>query len=223
MTPGVKVCGVGDAAIIRLAARLGARYLGFNFFPPSPRFLTPAAAAGLAAGVPAGIERVAVLVDPDDAFLDALLAAVDLDILQLHGSETPERVAAIRARTGRKVMKALKVATAADVAVARHFLPAADLIMFDAKPPEEALLPGGNGVSFDWGLLAGLRLDRPWALAGGLDADNIEAATRLARPPIIDVSSGVESRPGVKDPVLLERFLVAARRLGRDLAVEERQ
>lgn len=222
MTPGVKVCGVGDAAIIRLAARLGARYLGFNFFPPSPRFLTPAAAAGLAAGVPAGIERVAVPSIPTMRLWTRCWPP---------STSTSSSCTAARRRSGwrrsgrgpRKVMKALKVATAADVAVASAFSPAADLIMFDAKPPEEALLPGGNGVSFDWGLLAGLwcpigrgpgRRARRGQYRGGDAAGTAAHHRRLER--------GGEPAGG-HDPVLLERFLVAARRLGQDLAVEERQ
>ena len=215
MELAVKICGVSDPRTVESAAALGARYLGFVFFPPSPRALSLDAAAALTDAVPPGIERVGVMVDPDDAMLDALLARVRLDILQLHGHETPARLAEVRARTGCKVMRAFRVAEAADVAAARDYAEAADLFLFDAKPRPDAVVPGGGGLSFDWGLLDGVAPGRPWALAGGLTPDNLAAAVRRTRAPIVDVSSGIESRPGVKDPLLLRRFLEEADRLRR--------
>ena len=213
----VKVCGLTDATAIQTAARHGARYGGFVFYPPSPRSLALDRAAELAAAVPAGIDRVGVTVDPDDGLLDALLARVPLDVIQLHGREDPARVAAVRARTGRRVMKALRLAEAADLAPVRAYAEAADLLLFDAKPAARpGLLPGGNGLSFDWRLLEGVRLTKPWALAGGLGPDNLAAAVECLHPPIVDVSSGIESRPGVKDPARLEAFLREAHRLASE-------
>jgi phosphoribosylanthranilate isomerase len=215
MDLAVKICGVTDPGTVEIAAALGASYLGFVFFPPSPRALSLDQAATLTAAVPEGIARVGVMVDPDDAMLAALLARVNLDILQLHGHETPERLAEIRERTGCRVMKALRVAEAADVAAAGAFAEVADLFLFDAKPRPGAPIPGGSGLSFDWELLRGVAPGRPWALAGGLTADNLAEAVTRTRAPIVDVSSGIESRPGVKDPLLLRRFLEEADRLRR--------
>jgi len=207
----VKICGLTDAAALGAAAEGGARYLGFVFYPPSPRSLRPDQAATLAKAAPPGRIKVGVLVDPDDAFLDRLLAQVPLDALQLHGSESPERVAAIRARTGRTVIKALRVADAADLAPIAAHAAVADLLLFDAKPPREpGRLPGGNGLCFDWTLLQGLDLDIPWLLSGGLSAANLGAAVALCGAHAVDVSSGVERSPGVKDPAKVRRFLEVA-------------
>jgi phosphoribosylanthranilate isomerase len=218
MALAVKVCGLSEPAAVAAAVRGGARHVGFVFYPPSPRSVTPARAAALAAAVPAGVTTVGVLVDPDDAFLDALLAAVPLGVLQLHGRETPARVAAVRARTGRPVMKALKVADAADLAPVRDYAGVADLLMFDAKAPAlPGMLPGGNGLSFDWRLLRGLDSGgRPWFLSGGLDASNLADAVAASGAATVDVSSGVESRPGVKDLGRLTAFLRAAAMLDSD-------
>lgn len=209
----VKICGIRDAATLALAIQGGADYVGFVFFPPSPRAIDLFAAAELVRQVPDGVSSVAVLVDPDDRELDGLLAHVPVDILQLHGHETPERAAHIRERTGCRVMKALRVLDRDDLALAAGFADAADLLMLDAKPRPGAVLPGGNGEAFDWSILAGFKPPLPWALAGGLNAQNIAAAVRDARPDIIDVSSGVESAPGVKDPARLQAFLAAAAQL----------
>jgi phosphoribosylanthranilate isomerase len=211
----VKVCGLTDARSLAAAVEGGARWLGFIFYPPSPRALTPRQAADLAAKAPVGCTRVGVLVDPDDALVDEILRKVPLDCLQLHGAETPVRVAAIRARTGRTVMKALNIAQASDLAAIPGYAAVADLLLFDAKPPPDPeLLPGGNGLSFDWRLLQGLEVERPWLLSGGLSADNLAAAVELCAARAVDVSSGVERRPGQKDPAKIRRFLEVAATLG---------
>jgi phosphoribosylanthranilate isomerase len=211
----VKVCGLTDARSLAAAALGGARWLGFIFYPPSPRALSPRQAAGLAVKAPAACIKVGVLVDPDDALLDEILGAVPLDCLQLHGAETPARVAAIKARTGRTVIKALKIAQRADLAVIPGYAAVADMLLFDAKPPPDpGMLPGGNGLCFDWRLLQGLEVERPWLLSGGLSADNLAAAVTLCAARAVDVSSGVEQRPGEKDPVRIKRFLEVAAGLG---------
>ena len=189
---------------------MGAAYLGFVFFLPSPRAVSPAEAAALAARAPAGVATVGLFVDPSDEALDATLAAVPLDVIQLHGREAPARVAAIRARHGLPVMKALGVREAADLDVLPALEAVADQILIDAKPPSGAALPGGNGAAFDWRLLAGRAPRRPWMLAGGLSATNAAEAARLTGARQLDVSSGVESSPGVKDPALIAAFLAAA-------------
>jgi phosphoribosylanthranilate isomerase len=215
MAVEVKVCGLTDARSLAAAVEGGARWLGFIFYPPSPRALSPRLAADLAVRAPAGCTRVGVLVDPDDALLDQILRDVPLDCLQLHGTETPARVAAIKARTGRAVIKALKVAQASDLAAIPGYAEVADLLLFDAKPPPDpALLPGGNGLSFDWRLLQGLEVERPWLLSGGLSEGNLAAAVELCAARAVDVSSGVERRPGQKDPAKIKRFLEIAATLG---------
>ena len=211
----VKVCGLTDAAAVAAAARGGARYLGFVFYPPSPRSLVPERAAGLAGQVPRDRLKVGVVVDLDDAEIEGILSEVPLDVLQLHGAETPARVAAIKAKTGRIVIKALKIADAADLAPVAAYAAVADLLLFDAKPaPAPGRLPGGNGESFDWQLLKDLDIARPWLLSGGLSFENLETAVRLSGARGVDVSSGVEDRPGHKDPVKVRRFLEVAATLG---------
>jgi phosphoribosylanthranilate isomerase len=209
----VKVCGLDAPDSVAMAVVEGAAMLGFVFYPPSPRNLAPAEAGRLVASVPSGIDRVGLFVDPTDAEIGAVLAAAPLDLIQLHGSETVERVRKVRATFKRPVIKAIKVETAADIDAAAAFDGVADWLLFDAKPPKTLVnaLPGGNRVSFDWRLLKGRRFKRPWLLAGGLDADNLAEAVRLSGAPAIDVSSGIESRPGVKDPALIKAFLTAAR------------
>lgn len=206
----VKICGLRDAATMDAAIAAGASYLGFVFFPKSPRNVSIAEAATLAAAVPAGIAKTALVVDADDATLDAILAEVPLDVLQLHGTETPERVVALRARYGLPVMKAVGVADATDLAALETYGKVADQLLVDAKPPKEANLPGGNGLSFDWQLIAGRRWPVPWMLAGGLTPDNVAEAIRLTGAAQVDVSSGVESAPGVKDADLIAAFCAAA-------------
>ncbi len=209
----VKVCGLTDASALAAAAAGGARYLGFVFYPPSPRSLSPERAAGLAKQAPAGCRTVGVLVDPSDAELGELLGLVPLDALQLHGAETPARVATIKATTGRTVIKALKIAGRGDLAAVQAYAEVADLLLFDAKPLR-APLPGGNGETFDWELLKGLEATRPWLLSGGLSAANLETAVRVSGARAVDVSSGVEDRPGHKDPARIRRFLEVAAMLG---------
>ncbi len=207
MAVAVKICGITDAAALAAAVEGGASYLGFVFYPPSPRALGAEQAGALAGRTPAPCQRVGVFVDPDDDLLDRTLAQVPLEALQLHGGESPERVRAIKVRTGRAVIKALKVADACDLAPVAAYAAVADLLLFDAKPPSEpGRLPGGNGLCFDWRLLRDLRVGCPWLLSGGLSAGNLEAAVTLCRAPAVDVSSGVERRPGIKDPAKIRQF-----------------
>lgn len=206
----VKICGVITADAVRDAAKAGARYLGFNFYPPSPRYLSPDKARALMLGVPEGVAKVALVVDPEDAALDALLAQVPADFVQLHGHESPARVAEIRARYGLPVIKAVGIADAGDLALLDSYSPVCDQILVDAKPPKDAELPGGNGLAFDWRLLQGRRWSRPWLLAGGLRPETVADAVRLTGAQQLDVSSGVESAPGVKDAGLMRVFIAAA-------------
>ena len=205
----IKFCGLRTAQDVSAAVAAGAAYVGFVFFPRSPRNLTAEEAAPLAEAVPAGVIRVGLMVDPDDAMLDRITARVPLDMIQLHGRETPERVAAIRARTGLKVMKAVGIRDRADLDRAGTYRRSADMLLLDAKAPEGAALPGGNGLAFDWRLLQGLDWDTPWMLAGGLRPENVAEAIRLTGAPAVDVSSGVESAPGVKSAALIAAFAAA--------------
>lgn len=193
-----------------MAAAAGARWLGFVFFPRSPRHVSAERAAALAVEVPVGLMRVGLFVNPDDALLDRTLAQVPLDMIQLHGGESPSRVAEVRARTGLPVMKAIGVADPGDLDAIWDYGLVADQLLIDAKPPRDASLPGGNGLAFDWRLLVGRRFLKPWMLAGGLTAQNVAEAVRLTRAPAVDVSSGVESAPGVKDAGMMRAFVAAA-------------
>jgi phosphoribosylanthranilate isomerase len=208
----VKICGVNDRESFRIAVDAGADLVGFVFFPSSPRAVSPAQAAELSALVAGGPERVGLFVDADDTAIEAVLGVLPLDVLQLHGAETPERVADLRARFGRKVMKAVGVATRAEAedAVARYG-GVADMLMFDAKPPPGATRPGGNAVAIDWSLLHGLAVPVPWLLAGGLTPGNVARAIAESGAPGVDVSSGVERARGVKDAALIRAFIAAAR------------
>lgn len=206
----VKICGLRTAADVVAAAAAGAAYAGFVFFPKSPRHLTVEAARALALGAPEGLCKVALTVDADDATLDAIVGAVPLDMLQLHGREAPERVAEVKARYGLPVMKAIGVADEGDLAGLLEMSLAADQLLIDAKPPKGAALPGGNGLAFDWRLLVGRKWLRPWMLAGGLTPENVAQAVRLTGARQVDVSSGVESAPGVKDPARIAAFVQAA-------------
>lgn len=208
----VKICGLTDPQQLRVAVEAGARYVGFVFFAKSPRHLTVDRAVELVVSVPVGVAKVALVVNPTDADLDAITAAVPLDMLQLHGKESPARVTEVKARYGLPVMKAIGVAEAADLAQIDLYSDVADQLLIDAKPPSGADLPGGNGLAFDWRLLAGRKYWRkPWMLAGGLTPDNVGEAIRLTGARQVDVSSGVESAPGVKDAGLIRGFLAAAR------------
>ncbi len=195
---------------MRAAVDAGARYVGFVFFAASPRNVSATRAAQLAALVPPGVAKVGLVVNADDKTLDDILSAVPLDILQLHGSETPERVAAVKARFGLPVMKAVGVGDAGDLPNLDRYFGVADQVLVDAKPPKGATLPGGNGLAFDWNLIAGRRWPVPWMLAGGLTPDNVAAAVRLTGTRQVDVSSGVESSPGVKDADKIRALVSAA-------------
>lgn len=206
----VKICGLRDPSDVAASAKAGARYVGFVFFPKSPRHLEISQAATLAAHVPMGICKVALTVNADDAMLDALTAAVPLDMLQLHGSETVERVAEVKARYGLPVMKAIGVGERADLAQLDAYAGVADQLLVDAKPPKGADLPGGNGLAFDWTLLERRVWRCPWMLAGGLTPRNVAEAIQRTGARQVDVSSGVESSTGVKDAGLIHALVEAA-------------
>lgn len=207
----VKICGLTDKLALSAACKGGARYVGFVFFPKSPRHVTIEQAAELALSVPEGVCKVALVVDPDDALLDNITDRVPIDMLQLHGKEPPDRVAEIKARYGLPVMKAVGISDVEDLPQINKYSRVADQLLIDAKPPKSAELPGGNGLSFDWRLLEQRRWAVPWMLAGGLTAANVGEAARLTGAQQVDVSSGVESETGVKDADLVEAFLRAAR------------
>lgn len=211
MTLDIKICGLSTPEAIRAAVDGGASHVGFIFFAKSPRNIAPAHARELKKVVDGRAKTVAVVVDADDAFLDEIVAELSPDIVQLHGKETPERVAEVKARYGRPVMKAFSISEAADLAKIEPFRGVADRFLFDAKPPKGSELPGGNGVSFDWRLLPALDPGIDYMLSGGLNAANIGDALRLSNPPGIDISSGVESAPGIKDTALIEEFFKAVR------------
>lgn len=209
-----KICGVSDRAAIDASVAGGARYVGFVFFPRSPRHVTPVQAGELSALLPEGVVPVALAVDPDDDLIAEIDARAGVTMIQLHGSETPDRVAEIKLRTGKQVMKAIKVSEAADFDAAAAYHDVADMLLFDAKPPPEMAnaLPGGNAVSFDWTLLAGRDWPLPWMLSGGLDPENVAEAIRVSGASAVDVSSGVESAPGIKDTARIAAFLEAVNR-----------
>ncbi len=206
----VKICGLTEARHVTAAVEAGARYVGFVFFPKSPRNVDVATAATLAADVPPGVAKVALVVDADDAALDEIAARVLIDMWQLHGKESPERVAEIRARFGLPVMKAVGVADEGDLAALAVYARVADQLLVDAKPPKGAEVPGGQGVAFDWRLIAGRGWAKPWMLAGGLTAQNVGLAIGLTGARQVDVSSGVETAPGHKDADLIRAFIAAA-------------
>jgi phosphoribosylanthranilate isomerase len=207
MKIAIKFCGLSRAEDVAVAAECGARYVGFVFFPKSPRNVSLDTARTLALEAPPGLAKVALTVDADDAALDELLESVPLDMLQLHGAESPERVAEVRARYGLPVMKAVGVANEEDLAAIDVYSEVADQLLIDAKPTEETVLPGGNGLSFDWRLLAGRKYwTKPWMLAGGLTAQNVGEAVRLTGARQVDVSSGVEGERGVKDAERMSAF-----------------
>ncbi|RWN35097.1 MAG: phosphoribosylanthranilate isomerase [Mesorhizobium sp.] len=211
MALDIKICGLKTDAAMAAALAGGASHVGFIFFAKSPRYVEPAEAGRLREAARGKATAVAVTVDASDAFLDEIVAQMQPDMLQLHGAETPERVAEVKARYGLPVMKALPLSEAADLERIKPFIGISDRFLFDAKPPKGSELPGGNGVAFDWRILAGLDGGVDYMLSGGLNAANIGDALRLADPPGIDISSGVESAPGVKDPALIEQFFRAVR------------
>ena len=211
MSAVVKICGLSNETGVRAVSQAGAEYAGFVYFERSPRHVTPMRAAVLKKGLSPQIKTVSVLVDPDDGVMREIKSIFAPDFLQLHGSESPQRVAEIKKIFSIKVIKAVKVSSAADIAAASAFYDVADMLMFDATPPKDALLPGGNGAAFDWSLLAGKTFPLPWFLSGGLDARNVRSAIRQSGATMVDVSSGVESSPGVKDPERIAQFVKAAK------------
>lgn len=206
-----KICGLSDTEGMDAALTGGARYVGFVFFPKSPRHLSVEKAASLAIPARGRADTVAVTVDADDDLLGAIARTLQPDWIQLHGAETPARAAAVRRYAGKGVIRAFGVARAADLTAIDAYTEAADAFLFDAKAPPEAALPGGNGAAFDWRILAGRSFARPWFLSGGLDADNVAEAIATSAARMVDVSSGVERAPGVKDPLRIEAFLAAAK------------
>ena len=207
----VKICGLSESEHVTAAVEAGAKYVGFVFFPNSPRNVSLEQARALALDVPAGVAKVALVVNADDAFLDQLTSTVPIDILQLHGQESPERVSEIKARYGLPVMKAVGVGDASDLPKLDAYGVVADQILVDTKPPKGGDRPGGNGETFDWTLIAGRRWPVPWMLAGGLTPDNVAEAVRVTGARQVDLSSAVETAPGQKDSGLIRGFLSATK------------
>ncbi|CAN5282621.1 phosphoribosylanthranilate isomerase [soil metagenome] len=208
-----KICGLSTPEAVRAALDAGASHIGFVFFAKSPRNVSPELAARLAEPARGRVKITAVMVDPDDAALESVMATLKPDLIQLHGRESPARTGEVRARTGAGVIKALAISTAHDLDAAKAYETVTDHLMFDAKPPAGSDLPGGVGAKFDWTLLQGRRFEKPWFLAGGLDRWNVAEALEASRAPLVDVSSGVERGPGVKDAALITAFLEAVRRV----------
>ncbi len=210
-----KICGINDPIALATACEAGAAYLGFNFYPPSPRALTPAEAAELTVRVPTGICKVGLFVDPTDRELDAALRVNEFDLIQLHGSESIERCKEIKDHFAIEIMKVIKIASREDLDTGHDYEAAVDLLLFDTKAPKEMkdALPGGNGLTFDWNLLRNRNWPVPWMLAGGLHSSNVAEAVNLSGAAIVDVSSGVENQPGDKDPAKIKAFLDALKGL----------
>jgi len=215
MSVDVKICGLSTPETVDAAVEAGADLVGFVFFAPSPRNIPIAEAAALTARVPAGVRKVALSVDADDTLLAEIVAGAGMDILQLHGQETPERVREVREMFGLPVIKAIAIAGPEDVAWARRYEPVVDILMFDAKPPKDATRPGGNALAFDWTLLSDQSWSKPWILAGGLTPDTVAEAIRVSGAPMVDVSSGVEDGSGGKSVAKIRAFLTAAKTRGR--------
>ncbi|WP_295530311.1 phosphoribosylanthranilate isomerase [Novosphingobium sp. Chol11] len=209
--PEIKICGLTDPAALDAAIAARAEYVGFVFFPPSPRHLKLADAAALGARAAGRTKRVGLFVDASDAAIGEAVLAAGLDAIQLHGSEDPARAATLRAAFEVPVWKALAVSSRDDVSRADSYTGAADLVLFDAKPPKGSTIPGGLGLAFDWSLVTGFRGAIAWGLAGGLGPDNVAEAVRVSGAPLVDVSSGVESAPGIKDAGMIAAFCKAAR------------
>ncbi|MFW2587943.1 phosphoribosylanthranilate isomerase [Sagittula sp. SSi028] len=207
----VKICGITRAEDIESLTRSGAAYVGFNFFPKSPRYVSADQARELALLCQPGLAKVALVVDPDDDLLDEITAKVPLDFIQLHGKETPQRVSEVRARYGLPVIKAVGLATEEDLEKIDTFMAIADQLLIDAKPPKDAILPGGNGLPFDWRLIAGRRWPKPWLLAGGLTEANVAQAIAMTGANQVDLASAVESAPGIKDAAKIDAFVRAAK------------
>ena len=207
----VKICGLATVDDVRACADAGANYMGLVFFEKSPRNITLPAAREMALAAPLGLAKVALVVNPSDAELNAITASVPLDMVQLHGRETPERVAEVKARYGLPVMKAVGIADEDDLPKLESYFGVADQILVDAKPPKGGELPGGNGLSFDWRLIAGRRWPCPWMLAGGLTPENVAEAVKMTGTKQVDVSSGVEDAPGQKNAELIQKFVQSSR------------
>ncbi len=205
-----KICGLTTSETVSAAVEAGAAYIGFNFFPKSPRYVTVERAREIAREVPEGVGKVGLVVDPDNDTLDKITEQVPLDFIQLHGHEAPDRVAEIRNRYGLPVIKAVGIRDAGDLDALDIYEAVADQVLVDAKPPKDAILSGGNGLPFDWELIAGRHWDKPWLLAGGLTVENVAEAIARTGARQVDLSSGVETAPGVKDPALIRAFLDAA-------------
>ncbi|MGR3838152.1 MAG: phosphoribosylanthranilate isomerase [Cognatishimia sp.] len=211
MDTKVKICGLTTPDSIAAAAAAGVTYVGYNFFAKSPRYADPDLARSLALETPVGVAKVGLVVNADDAFLDHLTSKVPLDMIQLHGGESPERVAEVRARYGLPVIKAIGIATSEDTKQIDVYGQVADMLLVDAKAPKDAVLPGGNGLPFDWQLVNRKFWPKPWMLAGGLTAQNVGLAVQMTGARQVDTASGVESAPGVKDAKLMAEFIQAAR------------
>ncbi|MEN8837933.1 MAG: phosphoribosylanthranilate isomerase [Celeribacter marinus] len=211
MDTRVKICGLTTSDAVAASVEAGAQYLGFVFFPKSPRNVDIATARALALDVPMGVAKVALVVDPSDEALERLTGEVPIDMIQLHGKESLERVTEVRTRFGLPVMKAVGVSGPADLQALNAYGMVADQLLVDAKPPQGADLPGGNGVSFDWRLVSKRGWNAPWMLAGGLTQENVVQAIQMTGAKQIDLSSGVESAPGVKDPAKIQAFMKALR------------
>ena len=211
MPTAIKICGISSVEPLDAAIEARADYIGLVFFPPSPRHVDAHAASALAMRAGARIGRVGLFVDADDGLIAEGIASGRLDAVQLHGEETPKRVAEVKGRFNLPVWKAISVASAGDVAAAETYRDVADLLLFDAKTPKDAALPGGMGLSFDWSLLDGWKGRPGWGLAGGLRVDNVAEAIVRTHAPLVDTSSGVESAPGVKDAGLISQFCRVAR------------
>jgi phosphoribosylanthranilate isomerase len=207
MSVNAKICGITTKEAIESAIKGGAYFVGFVFFPKSPRYVTPEKAAELAENLPPGIKKVAVMVDPTDDEIESVFEYITPDYLQLHGAETPERVREIRATFSVPVIKAIKVRSSDDVALWGAFSKVADMLLFDARAPESSPLPGGNGLVFDWTLIKNRKFTIPWMLSGGLNSENLKHAIELTGARMVDASSSLENQPGIKDPKLVREFL----------------
>jgi len=215
MTVSAKICGLNTPESVAAAVSGGADFIGIVFYPPSPRYVPPEQAADLIRALPSSVTSVGLFVDASDDVISESLESVELDMLQLHGSESPDRVRELGEVFGRKTMKAIKVETAADVEAAKAYDDSADWLLFDAKPPKDmtGALPGGNALAFDWHLLEGRSWEKPWMLSGGLNIGNVVEAISISGATAVDVSSGVEDRPGFKSPSMIANFLNAIKTL----------
>ncbi len=216
MSLEAKICGINSPDALEAAVDGGARYVGFVFYAPSPRFITPEQAVMIAAPAPADVKKVGLFVDAEDGAIQATLDACPLDMLQFHGDESPERVLEAKKTFGLPVIKAIKLAGPDDLFRAGDYLGSADMLLFDAKPPDdlEGALPGGNALAFDWELLSGAQWPCPWLLSGGLNTDNLAEAVEITGAGMVDVSSGVEDTPGHKDPARITAFLETVAKIG---------